>query len=191
MWLACQALIIWLIVLQLKRSVHRNSFEQKHKLRQCVYSNMSNLTPAPSAATGAVPAERTVARLMREHKHRQETLKRDSADALHAAYTEGTRATSDLLASSTHPAAVRAAQQEKVIDSDLRGLVAATDGLQRRMRQWGAHFAQMHAALKEVGDLANWSAAIESDMADAVAILDAVAAAKVAATTAGRQAATA
>ena len=138
-------------------------------------------TTAPSAAAAAQPITTTeqYAQLMRRHRTAQEQRRQQAATALTDLQQATDTAVSQLAQrSSERIASASLLAAERRVDDQLRELHATSLATQQRLTHWGQAFAGFQAALKDLGDVANWSAAIESDVRDAVNILDCVVKAK-------------
>ena len=82
-------------------------------------------------------------------------------------------ASGSLLAAANDEVA-RAFAQEKALEEEMRRLQSEADRFCRRTEQWVALVDDFNRALKEIGDVENWSRAIERDMNEVVARLEVV-----------------
>ena len=119
--------------------------------------------------------------LVKRHRVLQDKRRQDAGVALKDLQDKTDKAVTSLVNQSTdRQKAVTLIQTERKVDDSVKALHAASLGTQQRLTQWGAMFVGFQSALKDLGDLANWSQAVESDVKDAVNILEAVVKAKAA-----------
>ena len=84
------------------------------------------------------------------------------------------RAASGSLLGRANDDTARAFAQEKALEDEIRKLQSEADRFCRRTEQWVALVDDFNRALKEIGDVENWSRAIERDMNEVVARLELV-----------------
>ena len=122
---------------------------------------------------GAAATEPSLAQLERLHRQRVEKLKHDVEGQYKRASAQGQTATAALLQATNrdiHAVVVA----ERRLEADVRDLQKQTDEVRKRTEKWAKEFVKFNAALKELGDVAHWSACVERDVADTVSLLDAV-----------------
>lgn len=113
--------------------------------------------------------------LAKKHKASQDTRRQEAAKALKN-LQEVTDSTVNAFVQQSNDSArsLELLDEEKQVDAGVRALHQASLGTQKRLQQWGQMFVGFQTALKDLGDLTNWSQAVESDVKDAVNVLDAV-----------------
>lgn len=145
-------------------------------MSQAAAAPTAAITPAPAPAPAAhVSPLEAYTLLQRKHRAAQDQRRSAAAAALKELNdtTDRTVATMVQRSADRHSAAQLLAAERKV-DESVRQLHQQSVATQQRLAQWGQMFVGFQSALKDIGDLSNWSAAVESDVKDAVAILSAV-----------------
>lgn len=130
----------------------------------------------PLAATPA-DVQQSLAQLERRHESRVAALKQQSEQQFRVATKAGNAATTALVAGVNRDCA-ELHQGAKRVDGELKELMKQTEQMHKRTQQWAAMMLKFNGALKELGDVANWSRMIERDVEDTVTVLDAIAATK-------------
>lgn len=118
-----------------------------------------------------------LAQLAKQHSARVEELKSQCEIRYKAACQLGETAAASL----TQESNARAAQviaNEQIIEAQMKELSQQTEQFQKKMQTWSQQFVKFNAVLKEVGDVAHWSALLEADIAETVSVLQLVASAK-------------
>lgn len=115
----------------------------------------------------------TLADLTRHHRMRAAALK-ERNEAAYKSMCSSATAASAALVEQTNRDAFAIFNAEQHIESQIKQLTVQTEQFQRKLHQWGLLFSRFDVALKEMGDLNNWSAMIEQDVQDTVTILDEV-----------------
>ena len=115
------------------------------------------------------------AALVKKHRQAQDTKRQEAAKALRSLQEVTDKTVNSLVQHSTERTnAGELLTHERKVDEGVKELHAASTATQKRLTQWGHMFVNFQNALKDLGDLANWSQAVESDVKDAVNILDVV-----------------
>lgn len=115
------------------------------------------------------------ASLVKKHRAAQDTKRQEAAKALRSLQEVTDKTVNSLIQHSTERTnAGELLVHERKVDENVRELHAASTATQKRLTQWGHMFVNFQNALKDLGDLTNWSQAVESDVKDAVNILDVV-----------------
>ena len=141
--------------------------------------------PMPSTtATSSTPSTQAIdlkavsfQELLRQHRQTMMTLKDASEQTYRAAM-------SDAAASSGH--LIRDINldlrdihtNEQQIETQIKDLAAQTEQFRKKMNAWGQMFVKFNQAVKELGDVENWSKCISEDANECLTILDDVSAKK-------------
>ena len=132
----------------------------------------------PTSASQQQPVVTTVeayAALVKKHRTSQDAKRVEATKAFKNLQEVTEKSVTGLVQQSSDRAkAGELIVEERRVDEGVRALHAASVGTQKRLAQWGHMFVNFQNALKDLGDLSNWSQAVESDVKDAVNILDAV-----------------
>jgi hypothetical protein len=133
--------------------------------------------PAAAAAVGQAPITTMEAytQLQRKHRLAQDQRRQAAAQALRELNDTTDRTVGQMVArSADRHSATQLVADEKKVDECIRDLHQQSIAAQQKLAQWGQLFVVFQSALKDIGDLSNWSAAVESDVKDAVTILSTV-----------------
>ncbi len=129
-------------------------------------------SPAQPAVVGQRAA--TLAEISRYHRARAQMLKEQNEAKYKTMCSSAGKASAALVDQTNHDV-LQVFNAEQQIEAQIKELVTETELFQRKLHQWSMLFTRFDAALKEVGDLSNWSNMIEQDVQDTVTILDEVA----------------
>ena len=109
--------------------------------------------------------------LVREHAVARQAMKEENEELRRKVLEDVGRVSSDLL-DTVNKEVAQAFLNEKQIESEVGRLQQETAEFVKRSQQWVALVSSFNASLKEIGDVENWSRAIEADMADVTARLE-------------------
>jgi hypothetical protein len=138
---------------------------------------MSSATTAAAAAP--VTTAEAYTQLARRHRQQQEKRRQLAAQAMTDLQGAAEKTLLSLEQQSTdRQRATALLSRQREVEDTVRALHETTAATQQKLAQWAGLFAGFHSALKDLGDLTNWSQAVESDIRDAVTVLDAVVKAK-------------
>ena len=109
--------------------------------------------------------------LQKQHKLRMNQLKEESEKRYRTVCASAQVACGDLC-ETTNAEMLDVFAVEQQIENQFRELTQRTEQYQKQMQQWGVLFTKFNGALKELGDVANWSSHVERDLTETVKILE-------------------
>ena len=159
---------------------------------------MSSSTPTTAAAPGALSSETTPRQpnntittpsattnlanvsfqdMLKQHRSKMAALKEDSEHTYRMAMGDASTASAHLIRD-VNMDLKDIHTNEQQIETQIKELAAQTEQFRRKMNSWGQMFIKFNQAVKELGDVENWSKCINEDVNECLTILDDVSAKK-------------
>lgn len=135
---------------------------------------------APSTATNTSTvnaANMSLQDLKKQHQANLAVLKANSQRA-HAKLAQSAANCAVLSARDANAQLQEVFHNEQQLEQQIKELAAQSEHFKKRVQQWGGHFLKLNQAMKEIGDVHNWSQSIHKDIDATLTILDEVSAKK-------------
>eukprot|EP00744_Colponema_vietnamica_P004485 GILI01006687.1.p1 GENE.GILI01006687.1~~GILI01006687.1.p1 ORF type:complete len:152 (-),score=47.63 GILI01006687.1:84-539(-) len=135
-------------------------------------STRSSTTAPPTASQSL-----SLLDLKKQHQTNMAVL-RNNAYKAHVKLVNSSSNAAVVAARDSNAALAEVFQNEQQLEAQIKELAAQTEHFRKRMGQWSQHFLKLNQAMKELGDVHNWSQSIHKDIDSTVTILDEVSAKK-------------
>lgn len=119
----------------------------------------------------------TLQDLKKQHQQNLQTLKQNAAKAQQKVAASASHA-SIIAARDSNMALQEIFQNEQQLEQHVKELQTQSEHFRKRMSQWSQHFLKLNQAMKEIGDVHNWSQSIHKEVDATLTILDEVSAKK-------------